>query len=318
MQMFQHSLHRFQAAPEPTVIKTLVPPKSQEDWLKEGDAFCDLNQYEETIKAYGEAIKLDPTNALVHRGKGDALLNLKRYKNALIAYEEAIRLNPNYATAYSNKVFMLTSLMRYEEAIQLDPRTSSLSGAEVGPRTLHIIWILDASVSMNGRKIQALNIAIRGAIPELKSVAQSNPQAQVMIRAITFSSGARWHILQPTPLNTFQWPDINAGGKRDMGKALQMVADELTILPMETRNISPVLILITDGDSTDNAEQGIQAILDKPWGRRAVRLGIGIGSNAPYELLQKFINNPEVPPLHACDIEQIANYIRWGEDEPVI
>src|SRR5512147_2785916 len=101
---------------------------------------------------------------------------------------------------------------------------SKRPGGELAARPLHFIWICDCSGSMRGEKIQQLNFAIRDAIPHMRSVADENPNAQVLVRAIKFSHGAAWHIPQPTPISLFQWEDLAATGETDMGKALAMVA----------------------------------------------------------------------------------------------
>ncbi len=59
----------------------------------------------------------------------------------------------------------------------------------------------------------------------MQKVAAENPNAQVLVRAIRFSSGAQWHISQPTPVEDFKWVDLQADGVTDMGKALSMVAE---------------------------------------------------------------------------------------------
>jgi tetratricopeptide (TPR) repeat protein len=93
-----------QTAPEPTVIeKSLDLGKSQKDWLKEGDLFYNHKQYQEAIKAYEEAIRLDPNNAMAYINKGNALSNLRRYEEAIKTYEGAIRLDPHSAWARNGK-----------------------------------------------------------------------------------------------------------------------------------------------------------------------------------------------------------------------
>ncbi len=68
-------------------------------------------------------------------------------------------------------------------------------GGELATRPLHFIWITDSSGSMRiDGKIQALNNAIREAIPHMQRVADDNPYAQILVRAIKFSSSAQWHI----------------------------------------------------------------------------------------------------------------------------
>ncbi len=184
-------------------------------------------------------------------------------------------------------------------------------GGELSSRPLHFIWIADCSGSMSGEKIQQLNFAIREAIPHMQKVADENPNAQVLIRAVAFSSGAKWHISQPTPVDQFTWNDLSANGVTDMGKALTMVADQLKIPPMTDRALPPVLVLISDGQPTDDFSSGLQTLTDLPWGKKAVRVAIAIGKDADEEVLQKFIGHPELRPLQANSPEQLVNCIRW-------
>ena len=179
-------------------------------------------------------------------------------------------------------------------------------------RPLHFIWITDCSGSMSvDGKMQALNNAIRETIPHMKGVADENPNADVLIRAIKFSSGAQWHISQPTKVEDFIWNDLSADGVTDLGKALEMVADELKIPPMTDRALPPVLVLLSDGQPTDNYTKGIDALMAQNWGKKAVRIAIAIGEDADLEALQKFIGNTEIKPLQANNPEALVRYIKW-------
>jgi uncharacterized protein YegL len=160
-------------------------------------------------------------------------------------------------------------------------------------------------------KIQSLNVAIREAIPHMQKVAAENPNAQVLVRAIKFSSGAQWHISQPTLVEDFKWVDLQADGVTDMGKALSMVAEQLKIPPMTDRALPPVLVLISDGQPTDSFEKGLSELMDQPWGTKAVRIAIAIGSDADHDVLQKFIGHVEIKPLQANNPESLVNYIKW-------
>lgn len=189
---------------------------------------------------------------------------------------------------------------------------SKRPGGQLATRPLHFIWIADASGSMrDDGKIQALNMAIREAIPHMQKVASENPNAQVLVRAIKFSSGAQWHISQPTPVEDFKWVDLKADGVTDMGKALTMVADQLKIPPMTDRALPPVLVMISDGQPTDSFEKGLQKLMDEPWGKKAVRIAIAIGKDADHSVLQKFIGHNEIKPLQANNPEALVNYIKW-------
>lgn len=189
---------------------------------------------------------------------------------------------------------------------------SKRPGGELATRPLHFIWIADCSGSMGvDGKIQSLNTAIREAIPHMQGVADENPNAEVLVRALKFSSGAQWHISQSTPVADFKWTDLSSEGVTDMGKALGMVAEQLKIPPMTDRALPPVLVLISDGQPTDDFEGGIKTLMDQPWGKKAVRIAIAIGEDADHEVLQKFIGHPELKPLQANNPEALVNHIKW-------
>jgi len=185
-------------------------------------------------------------------------------------------------------------------------------GGEMATRPLHFIWIADCSGSMGvDGKIQALNNAIREAIPHMQEVAEENPNAEVLVRALKFSTGAQWHISQPTAIADFKWENLDADGVTDLGQALRMTAEQLRIPPMTDRALPPVLVLISDGQPTDDFNAGLKALLDEPWGKKAVRVAIAIGEDADHEVLQKFIGNPEFKPLQANNPEALKNKIKW-------
>lgn len=189
---------------------------------------------------------------------------------------------------------------------------AKLPGEALATRPLHFIWIADCSGSMGiDGKIQALNQAIREAIPHMQTVAGENPNAEVLVRAIRFSDSAQWHISVPTAVVSFKWVDLNADGVTDMGKALSMVAEQLRIPPMSDRALPPVLVLISDGQPTDDFAAGLKELMGQPWGKRAVRIAIAIGDDADTECLQKFIGNNELKPLLANNAETLVRYIKW-------
>ncbi len=184
-------------------------------------------------------------------------------------------------------------------------------GGELATRPLHFIWICDCSGSMTGDKIQSLNHAIRESIPAMQSVAADNPYAKVLIRAIKFSDGAEWHIAEPTLVNEFKWQDLEVEGLTDMGKALLLLAEQLKMPPMNERALPPVLVLISDGQPTDDFEDHLATLMQLPWAKKAVRIGIAIGEDADISILEKFIANPEIKALKANNAEQLIRYIRW-------
>ncbi len=163
-----------------------------------------------------------------------------------------------------------------------------------------------------GGKIQALNNAIRETIPHLRDMARQNPYAQMFVRAIAFSSGVTWHIADPVRIEELKWHDLSAGGHTDMGAALRAVADGLKAPHMPEHALPPALVLVSDGQPTDDFASGLQALLAEPYGAKAVRLAIGIGRDADLEVLDRFISHPEIRATTANNPEQLVRLIRWA------
>lgn len=187
-------------------------------------------------------------------------------------------------------------------------------GGPMARRQLHFIWILDVSGSMRADgKIQALNVAISEALPSLRAAADGNMSADVMVRAATFSTGAQWHSPEPTPVRDFRWRPVEAGGFTDMGAALSLVAEGLKVPPMPERGLSPVLVLVSDGQPTDNFDDGLRRLLKTTWGSRAIRLAIAIGRDADQGVLQTFIGHDSgQSPVLANNPDAIIAAIRWA------
>jgi uncharacterized protein YegL len=213
---------------------------------------------------------------------------------------------------------------------------------QLSRRPLHFIYLCDCSGSMQANgKMQSLNQAIRQSLPGMAEVARQNPEARVLVRAVSFAHQARWHLAEPTPVDQLQshWVDLQAEGLTAMGEALKLVAAVLRTPPMEQRALPPVLVLISDGAPTDDFEDGLRTLMREPWAQKAVRLAIAVGHDADLEILQQFIGpaphraaptgltptgsaadrRPGEPaprtgrrPLQASNATSLAQYIQWA------
>ena len=97
-----------------------------------------------------------------------------------------------------------------------------------------------------------------------------------------------------------------------MGRAMELLAEALTVEAMGERALPPVLVLITDGQPTDNFAAGLKKLMESPWAKRAVRIGIGIDEDADLDVIQRFIAHPEFKPLRADNAPTLARYIKWA------
>jgi uncharacterized protein YegL len=162
-----------------------------------------------------------------------------------------------------------------------------------------------------GGKIQALNNAIREVIPHMRATAEQHPEADVLVRAVTFADGARWHIGEPASVQTFHWPEVSASGLTDLGAALSLVAEGLSF-PSGYRGWRPVLVLAADGEPTDDFEAGLRKLESTPWGAKSLRVAIAIGRDANQEKLRRFVGNDEYPILQANNADELVHWLRWA------
>ena len=131
------------------------------------------------------------------------------------------------------------------------------------------------------------------------------------MRTLKFSTGATW--VTPTPVNVedFAWDDLDAGGVTDLGKAFEMLAAQLTIPPMSDRALPPVIVLLSDGQPTDDYKSALDRLLHLPWGKKAVRIAISIGQDADDDVLQQFTGNSELV-LQANNPQALVKMIKWA------
>jgi uncharacterized protein YegL len=184
-------------------------------------------------------------------------------------------------------------------------------GGELASRPLHFIWVVDCSGSMYGEKIGSVNHAIQSTIPDMVDAAKNNPNAQLLVRTLKFSTGASWVTSTPVGVEDFAWDDLSAEGVTDLGKAFELLAAQLTIPPMTDRALPPVLVLLSDGQPTDDYKKALDNLLHLPWGKKAVRIAISIGQDADDAVLKEFTGNMELV-LQANNPTALVRMIKWA------
>lgn len=186
---------------------------------------------------------------------------------------------------------------------------------ELIKRFLHLFFLFDTSWSMEGKRIGTANQAMREVFAVLPDLIKNNPEVQLLIRCISFSNKARWHMgPDPVGVESLTWKDLSARGSTSTGAAIKMLADTIVMNNMPEKGIPPVMILVSDGDNTDGSayEKAIEALEKEPWGTKAVRLAIGIGDSYDKAKLEKFSNHPEVGVLEAKTAVDLISYIKFA------
>lgn len=171
-------------------------------------------------------------------------------------------------------------------------------------RQMVLFWVVDTSGSMQGSKIGEVNTAIREVLPELKDAGGSD--VDLKVACLTFSSGCEW--LYPTPLasESFQWTNMEADGVTDLGEACQELNRKLSrneFLKAPSASVAPVIILMSDGEPTDDFESGLNVLKQNNWFKYAIKVAVAIGDDANKDVLARFTGNIEaVITVHTPEV----------------
>ena len=96
-------------------------------------------------------------------------------------------------------------------------------------RTMNLFFLIDTSGSMEGNKIGAVNDAIPNVLPLLKEIQENNPDAEIKVAALEFSSGVNWLYDEPKLAEDFIWQDVAAGGLTSLGQACKELDSKLSM-----------------------------------------------------------------------------------------
>jgi len=92
-------------------------PKVSAAWSALGFAYGNLGRHNDAIKAYRQAIQIDPGYAFIWLSLGIAYGKLKRYNDEIDALRQAIQIDPEDAFAWLNLGFAYGKLKRYNDEI---------------------------------------------------------------------------------------------------------------------------------------------------------------------------------------------------------
>ena len=170
-------------------------------------------------------------------------------------------------------------------------------GTTLPRRVMTLFLLVDTSGSMaeNGN-IGKVNSAIEEMIPLLQEVSGENADAEIKIAVLEFSTGCRWvtHDAAGQPgaesLESFFWNDLEASGLTDMGAAFVELESKLSrsaFLQSATGAYAPVIILLSDGQPTDNIQIGLDKLKRNNWYKAATKIAIAV-DNGDTSVLSDF------------------------------
>ena len=180
------------------------------------------------------------------------------------------------------------------------------------PRILIVIVAIDKSGSMskNG-KIDALNLALKNFIQSLKGEKSDKIEIQVAL----YSFGGNDVVTCDNalcPVSMIQCNDYIAQGRTPLGGTLTSIKElieDRTQIP--SRSYAPTVVLITDGESTDETSQPLSSFINEGRSAKAFRIAMAIGDDADLDFLKSFVSEPEylVTGENAADIKQFFKFV---------
>lgn len=171
-----------------------------------------------------------------------------------------------------------------------------------------LIFLLDTSGSMAGKRIQQLNESLLTFSNDLRKNKFTSTHLDISI--ITFGDNVT--VLPPESSDDFQPPNLFAGGATPLGTAVNKALDVIKEWKESRKNhgesfYRPLVILITDGEPTDDWQLAAANVRDEESRKALNFLSVGI-EGANLEVLSNFSRKNKPLPLKETDF---GNLFAW-------
>lgn len=181
-----------------------------------------------------------------------------------------------------------------------------LDNESIPRRKMTLFFVIDTSGSMAGSKIGSVNDAIENVLPMIGEISDENPDAEINVAALEFSTGTHWLYDDPKEAKDFIWQKVEADGLTSLGEACEELNKKLSrnggFMSSPSGCFAPAIILLSDGGPTDNFESGMRTLQGNSWFKNAIKVAIAIGDDADKDVLKQFTGSAEaVITVHNID-----------------
>lgn len=188
-----------------------------------------------------------------------------------------------------------SNIRSWSSKLNLEKPFPSLFLDESGKKmVLYLIFLIDSSGSMYGERMEALNTSLASVLENFSII---NPDIDIKINVLQFSSGYKWMYAEPINVEFFRWKYIDAGGLTDLGDACHELNNAMSKRILFSLDncpagfMPPVLFLITDGEPTDNYLPYMGQLWDNPFFKKSNKFAIGLGDDSSIDALKLFTKN---------------------------
>jgi uncharacterized protein YegL len=173
--------------------------------------------------------------------------------------------------------------------------------------------LIDCSMSMEGARIGTVNTTMKELLKEMEDMGEADSELKVAI--LKFSSGCQWmeqKLINPAELAN-SWTKLVADGVTDMGAAFLELNARLSrnqFLQSPSSTFAPIIILITDGEPTDDYKKGLAALKENNWFINAMRIALPVDEGCNMDVLHEFANNKELVLKPVTSAAQLRAMLR--------
>ena len=171
---------------------------------------------------------------------------------------------------------------------------------KIAKEKLNIILLVDASKSMQGKRIAQVNEAIKDIQTYLIDLQDENTNVDFYITIIPFGTNAEFYKGKDSVnITKLKYDGIKCGGYSNLhlayGKLHEIMKKESKggIMP-DFGGVAPIVLLLTDGHPTGNSYiEKLKELSEVPWFKAALRYGIAIELNDDRtgKVLKDFVGN---------------------------
>ena len=153
-------------------------------------------------------------------------------------------------------------------------------------KVIAIYILVDTSNSMIGEKSQQVETALENFKERLHEINLDYPEAKVEISILCFADKATWVAKKQSPEDLF-W-EMPYGTYTCMGKAFMELKKELSKKSVIDNNRNILIILLTDGLPTDDAETALIDLENNSCFLSCYRFAYALGNDVDRECLHDF------------------------------
>lgn len=158
-------------------------------------------------------------------------------------------------------------------------------------RYVHVFFLINNAVKNYGMTMENINEACSQVIKNFDMI---RPDVDIYLNVLCFGGEAKWMYPQPVLIDRYQWNTINVNGRKCFGAACKelnrQMQDNAFFSPEKygDRMMRPFILLLSDGDDTDETQDSLKILLDNPLFQKSERYAINISEHFAPESLKAF------------------------------